>query len=467
MSAQRGHAGILFAIMIPFIMSIFVWGIEGGRAIQTKARLNDAVEVATYAVAAHNSDDNSVNDELVKHYLRAYIPDYQDVHLHVTKIACEKNPACTQNLARNHDAKRFFEYRVNAKINQKAWFTNPTFVDMGKDYDVASEDSARKYQSQAVDVVFAADFSTSMGNRLKSTCPNGRCSHSHPGQAKYKMVIEIIKEITDELQKFNNNLANNQKNKVAFTAYDNYVQQLTHQYYPSRYYYQKEGSSNHYSFDRHGRANTCYQSFQYGGNQSSHSISQTVAIHTIQHIFDMSHWGGDASKNYRCIYSVSSSLSNASFHNVPITDNFSAFNNGIKNFKPKGGTASYVGLIRAAQLAASPQADEPRRLIILLSDGQDSHPNITSMLAHPGYNHIGLCDKIREHFNNPSSTSHWTSEHKEVKARLAVIGFDYPVNSNTGLRDCVGKDNIYTAEDKDAIKDKILELISEEIGHLN
>ncbi|GAD89740.1 hypothetical protein VHA01S_026_00460 [Vibrio halioticoli NBRC 102217] len=48
-----------------------------------------------------------------------------------------------------------------------------------------------------------------------------------------------------------------------------------------------------------------------------------------------------------------------------------------------------------------------------------------------------------------------------------MIGFDYPVNSNTGLRDCVGKDNIYAAENKDAIKDKILELISEEIGHLN
>ncbi|MBE4019913.1 hypothetical protein HJ130_13195 [Vibrio parahaemolyticus] len=67
---QSGHAAILFALFIPLLFGVFTLGTDGARAVQDKARLLEAVEVASLAVAGQGSD----NADLAKNYLEYYFP---------------------------------------------------------------------------------------------------------------------------------------------------------------------------------------------------------------------------------------------------------------------------------------------------------------------------------------------------------------------------------------------------------
>ena len=52
--------------------------------------------------------------------------------------------------------------------------------------------------------------------------------------------------------------------------------------------------------------------------------------------------------------------------------------------------------------------------------------------------------------------------------RIAMIGFGdgYDIHDNTGLLNCVGEENAFSAKNKDEILNLIMSLISEEVGHL-
>ena len=56
---QSGHAAILFAMIIPGWFGLFTLASDGARAIQTKARIEDASEIAVLAIAAHNDDNKN------------------------------------------------------------------------------------------------------------------------------------------------------------------------------------------------------------------------------------------------------------------------------------------------------------------------------------------------------------------------------------------------------------------------
>ncbi len=59
-----------------------------------------------------------------------------------------------------------------------------------------------------------------------------------------------------------------------------------------------------------------------------------------------------------------------------------------------------------------------------------------------------------------------TPDGEQMTASMSVIGFDYELDANVGLRNCVGVDNVYKAENTDDILNQILSLITEEVGHL-
>ncbi len=58
---QRGAAGIIYVTMIPALFGIFALGIESSRYLQTHARLGDAIEIASLAVAANVSKNENDN----------------------------------------------------------------------------------------------------------------------------------------------------------------------------------------------------------------------------------------------------------------------------------------------------------------------------------------------------------------------------------------------------------------------
>lgn len=413
--SQAGHAALLFALFIPVLFGVFALATDGARAIQDKARLEEATEVAALAVAGQNSDVEKTQKETAQKYIKYYFPNAEvpDDGIKVVKLSCEKNPDCDNSGA----SQRFFQYSVNASIVETSWFPgNKAIVGIGENYDVAGYSVARKYQSKTVDVIFIADFSGSMSNTWN-------------GKEKYTELIKIIKEVTDELDDYNDQLTSGSlRNTAAFTAYDEYAQKT--------YTYEECGGRRCRDVTTVCRVNHVYSS----GNAT-----------TINHIFDQNK--SCTSYNYNYL-----------FYQINATSNFSDLNNTVKFFRPdRGYTASFQGLIDGANLAYYIDNPNPRQLLVVLSDGIDEpQRNMTRMESLVN---DGMCTTILDKLQSRTSTNEEGIE-ENIKARIAMIGFGYDVKSNVGLTKCVGADNVFSANNRDAIKNKILELITEEIGHL-
>lgn len=418
---QQGHAAILFAMMIPVLFGIFALASDGARALQTKARIEDAAEVAVLAISAHNDtaqNENSdgkpsaYNNTLAKKYVNAYINDVDSVkEVKVYKRTCEHITDCKEGI--ENGKPRFFEHEIEVTTTQKSWFPGQgVIVGMGETFDTYGNSRARKYQSEAVDVMFSADYSGSMLEGWSG-------SHND----KYVDLKNIIKDISEELQKFNELQKSDNNNTMGIVGYSEYA-------------------NSEYAG---GGGALCFLMQQQGG-YSYPSVSDTI-----RDIFVPK--GKSNCTNYKW---------QGDFHEMKLTEDFDSFNRELSSFIPKGGTASYSGIIRGAQLLK--EGSNTRRLLIILSDGEDGGPGHDSPNVKQFSNKLvdaGMCDKVREGLEEDK-----TPDGRDIKAQIVAIGFDYNASANQALKNCVGADNLYKAENADEIKDKILELISEEVGHL-
>ncbi|MDA0127750.1 TadG [Vibrio sp. MarTm2] len=411
---QSGHAALLFAMIIPGLFGIFTLATDGARALQTKARIEDASEIAVLAIAAHNDDNvdsqgagsgSRVNRQIATDYLNAYLRDStQLTGLKVKKYNCDQIAECRAGLARGEP--RFFQYEIEVSSVQDTWFPgNDSIEGFGDTFSAKGAAVARKYQSEAVDIVFVADYSGSMKDPWRGG-----------SNAKYVDLRNIIKLVTDELQKFND-LNNTDDNTVGITAFNFYTRTK-----------------------RNGNGSRCWMSQLYGNLWGGINYARTVSNLWVEK--GSSHCVGESG--------------GASFRDIPLTTNYSNLNLNVRDFRPNHGTASYQGIMRGAQMLR--KGKNPRRLLIVLSDGDDWREHRT---YHSNLVAYGMCDEIRRGLNQGT-----TASGASIKARLAVVGFDYDVNDNRALRDCVGAENVYKAQNRDDILNKILELITEEIGHL-
>lgn len=441
---QSGHAALLFVLLFPFLFGIFALGTDGARALQDKARLEEASEIAALTVAAQNSDSKDEREATAKKIIQEYFPQSNITDVNVDKLACENNNNCNQN---NSDQQRFFEYRVSVTLSEDSWFYSEDTSDasMGESYNVAGSSTARKYQSEAVDVVLVADYSASMYETWTGS------------NQKFKDLNNIIVEIAEELAKFNKRSSNSSKiNKLAVVGFD--------------FYTSKNESIKSCGWNRRGTKWVCSTSTERFFSHHLYCTSKCSSAFnkrpddsnvidyktTIANIFSVT-------ENNIEWYPKSDVTNISKFKTIPLTENLDSLIDTIKNidtFNIPGndgsGTASYTGLIRGAQIAK--QGTNPRRLIIILSDGVDSFPKISDKLIN-----AGLCTTILNRLNEDIVVD---GEVVSVKARLTAVGFDYDIQNNPQMKNCVGADNVYKAENTDDIKNKILELISEEIGHL-
>ncbi|NLS13072.1 pilus assembly protein [Vibrio sp. SM6] len=412
---QQGHAAILCLLLIPALFGLFSLATDGAQMLQDKARLQDALEAASLAIAAHNDDNeddgsgngSAVNQRIARSYVSHYMTGMEEIDaLKIIKLSCEQIPDCVTGLAQGNS--RFFEYQVTATTDHDPYFSGH-FDASEKTYQIGGESIARKYQDNAVDVVFVADYSGSMG-----------WDWSGGNQYKYQDLLDVIDAVTVELQKFNN-ILHADDNTVALVGYNQYVRL-------------QNGD---------GAGNTCFV------NELRYTAGLLDYRKTVTQVFV---------PKVGCVNNTS-----ASFHDVLPTTDFESFNRVIGQFRPGGTTSSIQGVIRGAQLAAL--GSNPRRLMIILSDGNDygstsgiQNKTIANNLYGSTYQ---ICHKIR------SELDRQISGNQQVVSRIAVIGFDYDVASNRGLQDCAGAENVFKAQNKNDILNKILELISEEIGHLH
>jgi tight adherence protein G len=432
---QSGHAAMLFVMMVPVLFGVFTLGTDGSRALQSKARLSEAFEVASLAVAAQDSDDDNTRISTVKAYLEYYFPNatITDSDITVTKITCDEDSDSTSCPDFDADTDtRYFKYTVTGTISETTWFPgNEAIIGFGEDYNVASSSVAKKYQSQTIDIVYVADFSGSMGWTLSSA------TGDDVGLDKYEILINIINEVNEEVKAFNDSIVatTNTQSTVGFTAFNLYTHGET-----------SNGSEC-------GVDSWVYTTTTSGKGKNKKTTTSLDAESTAA--YDNVFAGGSDCDG------TSGSYIYGTFEDIALTEDFGSsdadFETTIADFTPQGGTSSTQGIIAGAKIAY--QGTNARKLIIILSDGADTSTSNTKSLVD-----AGLCDTITSTLDAQIS-----SEGEDVVSRIALIGFDYDTDDNEGLTDCVGgssSGNIYEASSGDELKSAILSLISEEIGHL-
>lgn len=431
-SKQSGNAAILFSLLIPALFVIFILASDGARALQSKARLDDALEAASLAVSAADVDTDVQRTDIAKDYISQYMTD----------MASGATISAVANEDVNSGDVPSIKYNVSATTKHKSWFPGNTAIKgFGETFSVSGFSVARKYQSEAIDVVFAADFSGSMRNKWDG----GK-------KAKYLDLLDIITDVTETLDDFNRN--STKKSTAAFVPFDDHT-------------VNKIISRGTKLFDGHiGKWNEWYYVNQIK-TKAGFIIDYPATIKNIFTEKEEKTWDQDFNMvgNGR--------THNGYFYTLPLTSDFQQFNTSIKTFAPGLATASYQGIIRSAQVAIN--GENARRLIIVLSDGKDSERGLFDWLAlipneaditHKLVNTYHMCDKIRETLNNDTN-----KKTPKVTSKIAIIGFDYNPKANgkltKSLQKCAGEDNVLKAENKEDIKQKIMALISEEIGRLS
>ncbi len=426
---QSGHAAMLFAMMIPVLFGIFMLGSDGARALQTKARIEEAAEAAVLAVSARDNADHQLAQDYISHYL--YDVDSL-LSVDVDKIACEESAECLVGMEKG-DA-RYFEYRVVGKTRHQSWFPgNDEIVGFGQTFDVTGSSKARRYQSQSIDITFVVDFSASMNNRW-----------SGGKKSKLEDLKDIIQDVSDELERYNN-LNPNQPHRVAMTGYNRRTMNI--------------GNSGKVLF----RDQRVIKRMGEYDKDDVVNFDKTIEKQFIVK--------GEAKR-------IPNEDDNAVFTDLYYTQDFNSFMSKVRGFKASGGTASLQGIIRSGQIITT-LATNPKQLIIILSDGEDwnHYAEQTPKLVNKG-----MCSNILNMVNGGKVTADNTQDSiavvggvsqgmktpqgEQMNVSMAVIGFDYELNKNIGLRNCVGRNNVYKAENKDEILNQILSLITEEVGHL-
>lgn len=458
---QSGLAGLMFILIFPALFGLFVWAIDGARMLQSDARLTDAMEVAVLAVAAQASDQNSDRTVTAERFIKQYFSDAKNV-----TVTSSKQPKIEGT---GSDEKRFFEYSLTVSVERDTIFpsSQSSSLSYGDNFTMGRTAVARKGLSEAVDVVLVSDYSASMYNYWG-------------GQRKFKNLNNIVDEIADELKHYNDQNPSF-VNTISVVGFDYYTSEnktyKKEEYVPveecgydwkGRYkckdvWKKQMVDVTERFFAHHLVCNPGYYNLtsdcRYYGNFYQDAIfnaSDINATATVANIFNLNH-----PSHQHNLPDDNNVVTNISvFETIPLSSDFpnvkSIVNNSGRFNISKGGgsgTASYTGLIRAAQIAET--GTNPRRLIIILSDGVDSHSSVTDKLIN-----AGLCSEIVDHL------SAQVVDGKNVRAELAAIGFDYSVSSNPQMAACVGQDRVYSATDTEDIKNKILSLISEEVGNL-
>lgn len=495
---QRGHAAILFALMIPLLFGVFILGTDGARALQDKARLEEASEVAALAIAGQSGGSEQARNKLATDYIQYYFPHADVNKIETQVIPCEDNEFCDQEGAASE---RFFEYQVAAHIQEPNWFSKSSIeTSFGDNLNVGGYSSARKYQSKSVDVVLVADFSGSMIDPITTKDKDGRDKKT----PKYKALQNIISEVADVIASynekggpkkstlgfvgFNMNTYPSTESKMAYnyiicnTSIDRdylYGDKLQDQDNLEYSYIDLENKGHVYingplknpvTENRVFNDGWCGQLFSlpvdhgYWGYYSNSIDNEKYIdyLSTINAIFSDKAFNPTAHARDN---SMLKSKNKLNFHDIPLTTDVNSLSRKIKRFEPQGGTAFYTGLIRGARMAST--GKNPRRLIILLSDGVNSvdDPNQSKVMYSITDKLIdtGLCTRILHHLNDESV------DEESVNARMFAIGFgsDYTLDEYPQMKQCVGDNNVYDAKnDSQAIKNKILELIAEEMGRL-
>lgn len=485
---QRGLMGLLMVGFVLAFAGLFILSIDGVRALQNKARFDEAADIATLAVSSNalNSITESQQKQIVKNYFYAYFKDLTlndaDINITATEGTCtEDDVTCIKDAV-------YTQYELSVSGSFAKILGTPvnvaSFADEEGNYQVSGGGMARRFDATSIvepkDVIFVADFSGSMDWSWNGRyAPVDDSSSDAKLHRRYKEALSVIDQIAETLQNYNDSVENGEKKNtvgmVPFGPYTFASSRTSERFILDQGYGDFRYTYRYWSWT--------YWEWRYGYGYVDYRM------YAVENDF------------LRSNYSITtSSYSYMDYHNVSLTDNISQFRSTVSGFSPSGGTASYKGLLRSAIMAAS--GDNAKRIIIILSDGDDTaetgyyqydglpylinnSDDLTGYEYKDGSNWVTLSNRTqvsdgasREMGNyfvdpdNDTSTadgfctymrnniqSQTTSDGEDVSLDIIFIRFGASsLGSGHWIRSCLGEEDIYAGDEVDSW-DEVVEII--------
>lgn len=507
MKRQQGVAAIILVlILIPLFGSVF-FALEGTRYIQKKTRLADASEAAALAITDQNPNklniytnantqnttiitSSDIKAKIAKDYIDDYVRNILSDNITITPEVLINN---------NENDTSYFQYNVNVTTTHSSWFFNELIPSFNKTQNITATALARNYPKltgdQPIDLVFVADFSGSMKENVISsykeenvnectkwdtytkiehdpihddscnqigykynnyyehwdykyqctdynTCLEYKntIKHTPVYDTKINILKKSIIDISSSILEVKTSSAKPEKlNRITFTAFDynTYSRIKIINCNRLKCQYERYNYKNGYQYQ-----NSIKQSFYQTNNSYNKILNKIFSINKNKEV--------DKRYNFNNSYD---------FYDLPFTYEKINIIKNIENMYPEnGGTAAYEGILRGANLLEQGtnimDYDNRKKILILLSDGEESEPSKLQRLVD-----YGLCDDIRSHFSSNNN-----------KMFMGMVGIGYRASHIGVFHQCfdgiyttnpddIKDSNIIDAQDLSTLTDKIKELI--------
>lgn len=109
---QRGIAVIWLILLLVPIMGFVILAVEGTRYIHGKSRIEDATEMAAFALILEDNVQSA--PKMAQEYIRAYVRDIDDLKVVIERDVLPANPGL--------QASPRVRYTVTAQTMHQSWF---------------------------------------------------------------------------------------------------------------------------------------------------------------------------------------------------------------------------------------------------------------------------------------------------------------------------------------------------------
>ncbi|WP_143026562.1 TadE/TadG family type IV pilus assembly protein [Ferrimonas sediminum] len=406
---QRGAAMIVFVGMLPVMMMLFAFAMHLAQQMLAHARLLEAAEVASLAVAAQHEATQSQSEQLAQQVVDFYIKDNVGaLTVTVGQDACTYASGCMQDAG---ELAPSMQTDVQVHSRYDSWLSFDA-IGIKEQFELKGGSLSKRYLPKPVDVYLIVDFSYSMSWAWTD------------GQTKYAIVKDTLSRVVDQLKLYNK--YNQEKSRIALIGF------------------------NRFSVRKVGGTRTLYNMDIYD------NINETVA-----HMFE----DKPAASNYYQSYSY---YYPKNFHDIPLTEDYDHFLAELDTMTANArnaGTYSWQGMLRAAVVSDEATNLNPDQVFIVLSDGHDNTKTYNGVKTNRYLKMLvgaGLCQQL---FDNMRGK---TGRHGEaISVKAGVIGVDFLLDKESnGFYDCVGERNIYHASQGPDVYKYILQMLNEETGRL-
>ncbi|MFV8413593.1 hypothetical protein [Vibrio owensii] len=404
---EGGHAGIMFVLILPVLWGITAVSLDSSRAIQTKVRLDEAVDSAVITISADDEVDELENKAVLNSYINSYIGEAEIIKAEPKVTAC----------ATSDPTKDCLNYSATAVVNVETWFPgSEEIVGFEDSIDVSSNALAQKYVKSgetASDIIIAFDTSGSMTSHISG-------EYRPRTDALYRTIDSLVDHLKEK------NQHTTKKSRLGFVPWGT---GYTEAYGPG--YYDK-----------------C-------------NIYETVYVEK-QEGLDWYTWDYQATMDKLWVDKGPEFCSpqpqwDVQYENVilDLTDQLDALPNWVRTRLYEGRTQTISGVIKAAQMLREGTND--KRVLIVISDGDDNEIGHTERLV----NEFGVCEEIKT-----TLSTDYSGNKKDVM--IAFVGIDAHLFDTQWMSDCAGSENVYSASTASELIDKILDIVNKvdnEVGH--